>query len=199
MAELKIVDSLEELEGMDINGCGVVPFSYSEGDLYFLFGREAKDIRWAEKGLWGDFGGSINRTKESNFEGMIREFWEETNGIFGKIENIENYVKENFEKMLFIYSPVYRGVILLLPVEYDKNLPKYFNLSYSFSKILVDSKKELAKVRNRGLLEKDTANWFTIADLKKNLKKFRKCDSEIIQYLFDNFNPKVEEKKEPID
>ena len=199
MAELKIVDSLEELEGMDINGCGVVPFSYSEGDLYFLFGREAKDIRWTEKGLWGDFGGSINKTKESNFEGMIREFWEETNGIFGKMENLKNYVKDNFEKMLFIYSPVYRGVILLLPVEYDKNLPKYFNLSYSFSKILLDSKKELAKVRNRGLLEKDTANWFTITDLKKNLKKFRKCDSEIIQYLFDNFNPKVEEKKEPID
>jgi len=199
MEKLCLVGSLGELDGMDINGCGVIPFSYSEGELYFLFGREAKDIRWNEKGLWGDFGGSINKTKETNFQGMLREFWEESNGIFGQIESIEKYIRENFGKMLFIYSPIYRGVILLMPVEYDKNLPRYFNMQNSFCRILLDGKRELEKVRKRGLMEKDSANWFTIAEMRKGMKKFRKCDYEVMEYIFEIFTPKIEPKKETTD
>lgn len=197
--KLKKFESEEELNGMEMNGGGIIPFSYDNGNIYFLFGRESKDIRWSEKGLWSNFGGTINKTKESNMEGIIREFWEESSGIFGTKDSVENYIRNNFKNLLIFYSPVYRGAIIFLPVKYDKNLPKYFNWNYGQSKILLSGKKELERVRQKGLLEKDTAMWFTVADLIKNRKKFRKCDYEILDYINENFIPIIEEKKEITD
>lgn len=199
MVELKRFVSESELNEMDMNGGGVIPFSFYDGELYFLFGRESKDIRWAEKGLWSNFGGTINKTKETNMEGIIREFSEESCEIFSKKDDIHKFIVENFEKFLVVYSPVYKGAVLFLPVTYDKNLPNYFNWNYNFCKTLLNGKKELEKVRQRGLMEKDSAMWFTIADLKKNMKKFRKCDYEIIEYISEYFTPVIEEKKETTD
>lgn len=197
--KLRVFGSEEELNGMEMNGGGIIPFSYYNGDLYFLFGRESKDIKWSEKGLWSNFGGTINRTKESNMEGIVREFWEESSGIFGTKDGIESYIRESFKKLLVVHSPVYKGAVIFLPVEYDKNLPKYFNWNYAQSKNLLNGKRELEKVRQRGLLEKDSAMWFTIADLRKNRKKFRKCDYEILDYIGEKFTPVIEEKKETTD
>ena len=199
MVELERLISEIKLNDMDINGGGVIPFSYDNGELYFLFGRESKDIQWSEKGLWSSFGGSIDKSNETNFEGIIREFSEESNDIFGKKSDILKFIKDNFEEFLTVYSPVYKGAIIFFPVTYDKNLPKYFNWNYSFCKKILNGKKELEKVRQRGLLEKDSAMWFKIAELKKNRKKFRKCDYEILEFIIDYFTPKIVEKKETTD
>jgi hypothetical protein len=197
--KLRLIQSYEELNGMEMNGGGIIPFSYDSGNIYFLFGRESKDIRWSEKGLWSNFGGTINKTKESNIEGIVREFWEESSGIFGTKDSLENYIIENFNKLLIVFSPVYKGAVIFLPVNYDKNLPKYFNWNYLQSKMILNGKKELERVRQRGLLEKDSAMWFMVADLRKNKKKFRKCDYEVLDYICEKFTPVIEEKKETTD
>ena len=199
MLELKRFERESDLNNMDMNGGGIIPFSYDRGDIYFLFGRESKDIKWSEKGLWSNFGGTINRTKESNIEGIVREFVEETSEIFGKREDVKKYISENFGKLLVIYSSVYKGAVIFLPVAYDSNLPRYFNWNYNFSKMMLNGKKELEKVRQRGLLEKDSAMWYTVADLRKNMRKFRKCDYEVLEYIIEKFTPKIEEKLETTD
>ena len=186
--EIKQLHSIKEINSLNINGSGIIPFSYYDNEIYFLFGRESKDIRWAEKGLWGDFGGTIDIKEENNFDGMIREFYEETNGIFGEKEDIKKYLIENIEKLLFIKSDIYNGVILFLPVKYDKNLPIYFKKNYLFCKKILKEKKNIENVRKEGYLEKDMIAWFTIQDIKKNTKKFRKCNKEIINSIEIFFN-----------
>lgn len=186
--ETRILFSIDDLNNIDVNGCGIIPFSFHNSELYFLFGRESKEIRWAEKGLWADFGGKIDKEKESNFDGMIREFWEETNGFFGEKEKIKKYITENIEKILFFYSDCYKGIILFLPVKFEKNISIYFHNSYIFSKKMLGDKKEVEKVRKNGFLEKDGITWFRIQDIKKNIKKFRKCNREIIKLIEDNFS-----------
>ena len=187
--KLKRIETIDELNAMNINGAGAIPFSFHENDFYFLFGRETKDIKWSDRGLYGSFGGTIKKEKEKNIDGLIREFWEETNGFFGEYELIEKYIKDNFSKMLAVQSDVYRGVILFLPVKYESSLSNYFSFSYNFTKKILNNKKEIENIRNKGFLEKDKASWMKIDDIQKNIKKFRKCEKEVADFIIEHFAP----------
>ena len=163
---IDIVKNLEELNTLVIKNGGVIPFSYHNGEFYFLFGREARDSRTDDRSLWGDFGGKIKNEKENNLEGIVREFWEGSNGLFG----------------------TYEGIVIFLPMEYDKKYERIFHTGNVLYKHVLDTKKEIQKARSRGLLEKDLIQWYTISEILKLKKKFRKCNSEIIDYMKDTFN-----------
>ena len=185
--KLKRIETISELNEMNINGAGAIPFSSHENEYYFLFGRETKDVNWSDRGLYGSFGGGIIKEKEKNIDGLIREFWEETNGFFGEYEFIDKYIKDNFNKILNVQSDVYRGVILFLPVKYEPSLSKYFSFSNNFTKKILNNKKEIEIIRNNGFLEKDKAKWMKIDDIKKNMKKFRNCEKEVIDFIIEHF------------
>jgi hypothetical protein len=184
---LKRIETILELNEMDINGAGAIPFSFHENEYYFLFGRETKDVNWSDRGLYGSFGGGIKKEKEKNIDGLIREFWEETNGFFGERKVIDKYIKKNFSKMLAVNSDVYRGVILFLPVKYEPSLSKYFSFSNNFTKKILNNKKEIEIIRNNGFLEKDKAKWMKIDDIQKNMKKFRNCEKELVDFIIEHF------------
>lgn len=186
---LKLIKSIEELNGMQIKGGGILPFAFHEGDFHFLFGRETKDVKWSDRGLWGTWGGEVKRDKETNLEGIIREFWEETNGLFGSKDSLNAYVNNNFQKLLVVYTPNFEGITIFLPTTYNKSLEKMFNASTHFCKTLLNGKKEIAKARQRGFLEKDAMQWFTINDIGKAQKRFRKMVHDLIEYMNQNFNP----------
>jgi hypothetical protein len=185
--KLKRIETIDELNNMNINGAGAIPFSFHDNDYYFLFGRETKDLKWSDSGLYGSFGGGIKKEKEKNIDGLIREFWEETNGFFGEREVIDNYIKKNFSEMLAVNSDVYRGVILFLPVKYEPELSKYFSFSYNFTKKILNNKKKIENIRNKGFLEKDKAKWMKIDDIQKNMKKFRECEKEVANFIIKYF------------
>ena len=185
---IDIVKNLEELNTLVIKNGGVIPFSYHNGEFYFLFGREARDSRTDDRSLWGDFGGKIKNEKENNLEGIVREFWEGSNGLFGTYEGIKNYIVSNIEKLLVINSTEYEGIVIFLPMEYDKKYERIFHTGNVLYKHVLDTKKEIQKARSRGLLEKDLIQWYTISEILKLKKKFRKCNSEIIDFMKDTFN-----------
>lgn len=185
--KIKEIKGISELNKMKINGVGILPFSFYKGEYYFLYGREAKDINWDERGLWGNFGGSVNKTKETNFEAMIREFWEETNGVFGDKKQIEQYINKNQSKLLIVHSEGYKGVVLFLPIKYSKEIEKSIEITFKFVKDVLENKKNLENSRKRGFLEKDMGKWFNINELKKNMHIFRNCEKELIGYIGQKF------------
>jgi hypothetical protein len=70
-------------------------------------------------------------------------------------------------------------------LEYDENLPKYYNLNHKFlwermdHKVLSDTK----------LFEKIEINWFSLDDMKRRKNEFRKFYQEIVdKFLEDKEN-----------
>ncbi len=185
---VKLIKTETELNEMKIRNGGIIPYSFYEGEIYFLFGREAKDNHTEDRALWGEFGGLIEKNKESNLDGIVREFWEETNGMFGTIESIRGYIKNNFEKLLVAFVDTYEGVFILMPIEYDKKYVRMYYTTYILHKHILDTKKEIQRARKRGLLEKDQIQWYSYNELGKSKKRFRKSNHDIIQLLLDTFN-----------
>ena len=185
---MSVINTLEELNGLDVSGGGILPFSFYNGELYFLYGRENEDIRWSDSGMWADFGGAIDKN-ESNIDGGIREFWEETNGIFGDIRLIKGYIYKNFDKLLVLYSEKNSNFSIFLPIQYDKKIEKQFINSIKYSKKLLNyDKKKINNAIKNGLLEKDKIKWFSVKEIKKNINKFRICNNDYTKFIIENFN-----------
>ncbi|BCS83333.1 nudix hydrolase [Cotonvirus japonicus] len=86
-------DLLNAIKKYDaINNCksaGIVPFTYINGTLKFLFQREKNPQRKKDSG-WNDFGGKQINSKEKTADIAAREFSEETSCLFYLMEKIES-------------------------------------------------------------------------------------------------------------
>ena len=140
-------------------GAGILPVAFNGISLVFLLGKEHNN-------QWSDFGGSTAYTvkgAEPRFETAIREGYEETSGLLGSKNMIYSSVKKNLIKRYQI--PRYSSY--LYHVDFDNDLPYFFNLNYEF-------------VRNttpgiNGLYEKKQIKWFTIREMQKlNFRPFYK-------------------------
>jgi len=178
------INSLDELNKMNISHGGIIPFTLHNDEFFFLFGRETKDSNSDDRSLWGDFGGRVKRDNYLNY--IVQSFWEETNGIMGTKEGIRNYIKENFKKLLIVYSKEYNGVIIFLPIDYDKKLERIFYTTTMLYKHVLDS--NIKSARERGLLEKDIIKWFSLNELEGPKMKFRKSNKEIVNFIKKNFS-----------
>ena len=99
----------------------ILPVTIHNDKLYFLFGKENPSEKSA-KG-WSDFGGRLEN-KETPFEGAIREGSEELSGFLGNKSQLKSLIRKNGG----IYKLKYNNYHLhLFFIEYDENLPKYFN------------------------------------------------------------------------
>ena len=75
-------------------GAGILPISFKDGKIYFLFSREAGDKKFRDTGKWSDFGGSKEKN-ETYEQTAIREGWEESNGILGNKKAISSLLHNN--------------------------------------------------------------------------------------------------------
>jgi hypothetical protein len=99
----------------------ILPITIHNDKLLFLFGKENPDEKSA-KG-WSDFGGKIEHT-ETPFEGALREGSEELTGFLGNKSQLKKLIRNNggiYKLKLNSYH------IHMFYIEYDENLPKYFN------------------------------------------------------------------------
>ena len=104
----------------------ILPVTIHNDKLYFLFGKENPSEKSA-KG-WSDFGGRLEN-KETPFEGAIREGSEELSGFLGNKSQLKSLIRKNGG----IYKLKYNNYHLhLFFIEYDENLPKYFNQNHYF-------------------------------------------------------------------
>lgn len=104
-----------------VNMCksaGIIPYTFHEGNLYFLFQHTKESVKKKDLG-WNDFGGKRIDDNETTYEIAAREFSEETSCLF--------YLKENKNG---IYEKYYDSLK-------DNNELKYNDKSINILKHLI--------------------------------------------------------------
>lgn len=164
-------------------GAGILPIALHRGTLFVLLGQERHN------NLLCDFGGGAKH-KESVFDTAVREGYEELNGILGNEDTLKKKINNNL-----IYTLTYdKYTSYIFKVNYDKNLPIYFN---NFNKFAEDQLKDKIDINHNGLFEKNEINWYKLTDFKsnKNIKKLRPHYVNILnclvnkeRYILNEFN-----------
>lgn len=140
-------------------GAGILPVTISNGILLFLMGKERAS------GLWADFGGSTDYG-EQPIQTAIREGGEELNGILGLDDELYKKVAGS------MISPVEfnKYTSFLFSLDYDKSLVQTFKNNNEFAEIYL---QDLIDRKHNGLFEKTEIKWFTVNEMKNNIKIFR--------------------------
>ena len=102
-------------------GGGIIPIAVHNKKLFLLFGREVEDK------MWGDFGGG-REGKETRFQTAIREGCEELDGFLGCESALKKLVTDNLVAQ--VDTETLRTY--LFEINYDENLPFYFNNHHKF-------------------------------------------------------------------
>ena len=134
--------------------------------MYFLLGYE--------KNTWSGFIGGNDDIDKSILDTAIREFNEETAGIFLEYLDV---IKEKLNKSILIKtkSPSNKNVYIFF-LELNSNL-----LNYDISQIFLKSKK---KQTDKHFKEKKNIKWFSYTDIKnKKIIVFNNLYHEIIKLM----------------
>jgi hypothetical protein len=162
-------------------GGGALPVAYNKKNkkVYLLFGKENEYLNKDSPG-WSDFGGG-EKPGEDALDTALREGCEELNGFFGCEGDIKRLVKDNLVTSLNHE----RYTTFLFQIDYDDNLPIYFNNNYKFLKSHVNN---LVRHSTNGLFEKSHIKWMTFDDLRKERNTFRSYYRNVVDVILENEN-----------
>jgi 8-oxo-dGTP pyrophosphatase MutT (NUDIX family) len=121
---------------------------------------------------WSDFGGRMENN-ETPYKAALREGSEELTGFLGDKNTINKLIRRNGGYYKIEHNNYHVHMFFL---EYDENLPKYYNNNHCFLWERMD-KELLSKTK---LFEKIEINWFSINDMKKKRNQFRNFYREIV-------------------
>ena len=169
-------------------GGGALPIAYNKKNkkVYLLFGKENEYLNKDSPGF-SDFGGG-EKPGESALDTALREGCEELNGFFGCEGEIKRLIKENLVTSLNHD----RYTTFLFEIEYDENLPYYFNNNYKFLKSHVN---KLVRHATNGLFEKSIIKWMTFDDLRNERGSFRSYYRNVVDVILENENDIVAKLK----
>jgi 8-oxo-dGTP pyrophosphatase MutT (NUDIX family) len=154
----------------------ILPVTIHKNKLYFLFGKE-NPLEDSSKG-WSDFGGGVENG-ETPYKTAMREGGEELSGFLGDGKNVEKIIKKNGG----IYKLEHEGYnVHMFFLEYDENLPKYYNQNHRFLWERMD-KQYLNKTK---LFEKIEIAWFSVDDLRRKKKSFRGFYQKIVDRFLED-------------
>jgi ADP-ribose pyrophosphatase YjhB (NUDIX family) len=151
----------------------ILPVAIKKNKLYFLFGKE-NPMEDSAKG-WSDFGGRCENN-ETPREAALREGSEELTGFLGNPSQIKKLMEKNGEPYVISHNNYHVHIFLM---DYDENLPMYYNNNHSFlwnnmdNKVLNDSK----------LFEKIEIDWFSVKDLTVRREEFRGFYRDIVDIM----------------
>ena len=156
-----------------------MPIAYNKKNkkVYLLFGKENEYLNKDSPGF-SDFGGG-EKPGESALDTALREGCEELNGFFGCEGEIKRLIKENLVTSLNHD----RYTTFLFEIEYDENLPYYFNNNYKFLKGHVN---KLVRHATNGLFEKSVIKWMTFDDLRNERGSFRSYYRNVVDVILEN-------------
>ena len=150
----------------------ILPITVHNGKVYFLFGKENA---LADTPGFSDFGGGVEKD-EDPYITALREGGEELTGFLGDSESIQKHIEKNGGFYKILHNTYHIHVIYM---DYDKNLPKYFNKNQEFLWKRMDQKM----LNETRLFEKIEIIWFTVSDMKKRKNEFRNFYQEIVQKI----------------
>ena len=157
----------------------ILPVTIHNNKLYFLFGKE-NSMEDSAKG-WSDFGGR-QENNESIFETALREGAEELTGFLGNKQELKTLIKKKGGTYKISHNNYHIHIFYL---DYDENLPKYYNQNHHF----LWGKMDPNILNESKLFEKIEINWFSIDDMKKKKKEFRNFYQEIVdKFIQDQEN-----------
>jgi len=152
----------------------ILPVALYKGKLHFLFGKE-NPMEDSAKGF-SDFGGGVN-AGETPLNAAMREGSEELSGFLGDKEQLEELITKNGGILHTLTEKSYTVHIFL--IDYDANLPKYYNLNHRFLWDNMDNNY----LNDSKLFEKIEIQWFTPEMMKQRRNEFRKFYQEIVNLI----------------
>jgi len=160
----------------------ILPVSFNEkNELCFLFGKE-NPMENSAKG-YSDFGGSLEKG-ETPFQTALREGVEELTGFLGNKQDIRKLIKKNGGHYDITFNSYN---IHIFYMDYDPNLPKYYNNNHKFLWNAMDK----TMLNESRLFEKIEINWFTEKQMKARKSEFRNFYQSFIDDLCKD--PKIKE------
>ena len=160
-------------------GASILPITYHDGQIYFLFGKERV---LDENPGWSDFGGGTD-AGETFMQTAVREGVEELTGFLGSKQDIKKHINKFGTYKIDYKNKGYSTYRChLYPIDYDNKMTFYYNNNhrviekYLSEKIIMDSK----------IFEKTELRWFSFSKLKKEKHIFRSFYREIVQLLLDD-------------
>jgi 8-oxo-dGTP pyrophosphatase MutT (NUDIX family) len=154
----------------------ILPVTFHNNKIYFLFGKE-NELEGSQKG-WSDFGGGMEKG-ETPYKTALREGGEELTGFLGDGGDIKKHIKKNGGFFKLEHNDYHVHVFYM---NYDENLPKYYNQNHAFLWKRMD-KQVLSKTK---LFEKIEIGWFSVDELKEKKSLFREFYQEIVDKILDN-------------
>jgi 8-oxo-dGTP pyrophosphatase MutT (NUDIX family) len=151
----------------------ILPITIYKNNLYFLFGKE-NPLENSAKG-WSDFGGGCEKN-ETPLQTAMREGGEELTGFLGDEKTIKEMIRKNGGIYNFSHNDYH---IHMFYMEYDENLPKYYNNNHRFLWERMDH-NVLNKTK---LFEKIEIQWFSVTDMKNKRNQFRSFYQEIVDAI----------------
>jgi len=151
----------------------ILPVALHKNKLYFLFGKE-NPLEDSSKG-WSDFGGGVE-SGDTPYDTATREGAEELTGFLGDKKEIDTMLKKSGKKYKLVHNDYHVHMFLM---EYDANLPKYYNNNHSF----LWKKMNPRMLNKTKLFEKIEIEWFSVENIKNSRNEFRNFYREIIDKI----------------
>ena len=149
----------------------ILPVSLNDkNELCFLFGKE-NPMEDSAKGF-SDFGGRMDKG-ETPYTAALREGSEELTGFLGDKKQLQKMIKKNGGHYLKTFDTYHVHMVYL---EYDDNLPKYYNFNHRF----LWNKMDKNMLNKSKLFEKIEIKWFTIKEIEKCRNEFRNFYREFL-------------------
>nr|QBK90067.1 MAG: NUDIX hydrolase [Pithovirus LCPAC101] len=152
---------------------GVLPYTYTQdGQLLFILGKEHYETDWKSALKYGPFGGGPERIDKSAQAGASRECYEESMGMFGRIQDIYNSIL----KAGIVYRSK-KAIIYPMGISYDPFLPKKYADVYGyFSSCMKETRTQKPYIPTcpDGYLEKISVDYFTVNDIIEKRGYMRK-------------------------
>ena len=167
------------------NSAGILPITIHNNNIYFLIGKENFYDNWDGSLKFSEFGGNSNNY-EFWYDTMIREFYEETMGIFGNLNKIDELCKNNMYNYMEIEE---NGIVGFLFIEYNEKLPIYYNNIYNHitNDMLNNDMQKIKNFMHNGFIEKKLIKWIEYDELKNDINENNNSYRKHFISLMNNF------------
>ena len=157
-------------------GASILPVTIHKGKLHFLFGKERPNDSMPG---WSDFGGGTD-SKETYIQTAIREGGEELTGFLGSDNDVKQLLTR-FGTIDIDFASTGFGLyrVHIFPMEYDEQLPFYYNNNQRFLQERLNPKI----IKDTKIFEKQQIKWICVDDIKGMKKEFRSFYQNIVELI----------------
>ena len=157
-------------------GASILPVTIHKGKLHFLFGKERPNDSMPG---WSDFGGGTD-AKETYIQTAIREGGEELTGFLGSDNDVKQLLTR-FGTIDIDFASTGFGLyrVHIFPMEYDSQLPFYYNNNQRFLQDRLNPKI----IKDTKIFEKQQIKWICVDDIKGMKKEFRSFYQNIVELI----------------